>query len=597
MFFKRSKKTVRRSQTSTIDRQSLRLFWRTGVPYRRLLAMGMLFPAGVLLSGVVAPLCIGKTLGALALPHGQPRPYFYLLLIAGAGGLVCNRIGHPALLKYQALTQRDMQELALTTLLSRSVGFHTSNVGGKLVSDAIDFPLAYAKLYDAIATSLLPLSVTLVIGSAIIFTQSWMLGLYITLITAIIMGLGVRDSRRMAPRRAARQKASKATTAHIADTVTNIQTAKMFSREDYELKEHRRLSAVLTDIRIKDWRRMSVNGNTRLIVLAALQALLIFAIVRLVQHDRTLLGIGIFAFSFTVTLGNRLFEVNILFRNIEEALLEASPMTQIIEETPEIRDPSGARSINMRGGEIAFTGVHFAYPDSANNRGIFSDLNLVVKQGEKVGLVGPSGGGKSTLTRLLLRFDDIQAGEITIDGQSVAAVTQASLRRSIAYVPQEPLLFHRTIRKNIAYGQPTAVLAAVKRAAKLAHADEFISKMQGGYDTIVGERGVKLSGGQRQRVAIARAILKDAPILVLDEATSALDSESEVLIQDALWQLMNGRTALVIAHRLSTIQRMDRIVVLDDGKIVEQGTHKQLLRAKGLYAKLWTHQSGGFIEE
>jgi ATP-binding cassette subfamily B protein len=211
--------------------------------------------------------------------------------------------------------------------------------------------------------------------------------------------------------------------------------------------------------------------------------------------------------------------------------------------------------------------------------------------------VGPSGGGKTTLSSLLLRFMDVNEGEICIDGQNITHITQADLRQNIAYVPQEPMLFHRTIRDNIRYGEIEAGSQAVEAVAKMAHAHEFISNLSHGYDTLVGERGIKLSGGQRQRVAIARAMLKNAPILILDEATSALDSESEVLIQDALWKLMEGRTAIVIAHRLSTIQKMDRIVVLDNGKIVEQGTHHELLAHKGLYAKLWAHQSGGFIEE
>jgi ATP-binding cassette, subfamily B, bacterial len=248
-------------------------------------------------------------------------------------------------------------------------------------------------------------------------------------------------------------------------------------------------------------------------------------------------------------------------------------------------------------GDIALQNVSFAYHDASNNDKIFNNLELFIPAGQKVGLVGPSGGGKSTLTRLLLRFDDIDNGSVAIDGQDIRQVTQASLRRSISYVPQEPLLFHRSILDNIAYGKPNATLEEVRRAASLAYADDFISSLPQGYDTIVGERGVKLSGGQRQRVAIARAILKDAPILVLDEATSALDSESEVYIQKALEELMKGRTTIVIAHRLSTIQKMDRILVLENGRIAEDGKHDKLLTQKGLYAKLWTHQSGGFIEE
>lgn len=212
-------------------------------------------------------------------------------------------------------------------------------------------------------------------------------------------------------------------------------------------------------------------------------------------------------------------------------------------------------------------------------------------------LVGHSGGGKTTITMLLLRFMDIDRGQIRIDGQNIATVKQRQLRSSIAYVPQDPALFHRTLTENIRYGKLDASQEEVVRVAKMAHAAEFIDKLRHGYETLVGERGVKLSGGQRQRIAIARAMLKNAPILVLDEATSALDSESEKLIQDVLWKLMEGRTAIVIAHRLSTIQRMDRIVVLKEGKIVEQGTHQELLQKAGVYAKLWAHQSGGFLKD
>jgi len=212
-------------------------------------------------------------------------------------------------------------------------------------------------------------------------------------------------------------------------------------------------------------------------------------------------------------------------------------------------------------------------------------------------LVGHSGGGKTTITMLLLRFMDINDGEILIDGQNIAHVKQTELRQAIAYVPQDPALFHRSLADNIRYGRLKATDAEVRKASRLAHAEEFIGGLKDGYETLVGERGVKLSGGQRQRIAIARAMVKDAPILVLDEATSALDSESEKLIQDALWKLMEGRTTIAIAHRLSTIQRMDRIVVLDEGKIVEQGSHKELLEADGIYARLWAHQSGGFLEE
>lgn len=245
---------------------------------------------------------------------------------------------------------------------------------------------------------------------------------------------------------------------------------------------------------------------------------------------------------------------------------------------------------------IDFKDVDFMYSDAQNNVKAIADFSLTMHPGEKVGVVGYSGSGKTTLTKLLLRYMDIDGGTVSINGVDIADMKQTDLRSHIAYVPQEPLLFHRSIAENIAYGKPKANQRAVKRAADAAYIDDFVDELPKGYNTLVGERGIKLSGGQRQRVAIARAILKDAPILVLDEATSALDSRSEKFIQKALWNLMDGRTTLVIAHRLSTIQHMDRIIVVDKGHIVQIGSHLELLKQKqGIYAKLWEHQSGGYI--
>ena len=244
-------------------------------------------------------------------------------------------------------------------------------------------------------------------------------------------------------------------------------------------------------------------------------------------------------------------------------------------------------------GEIAFNEVTFAYGE----QGVFKDFSVTVPGGQRVGIVGPSGAGKTTFVSLLLRQHDLGGGAILIDGQDIAVVPLDSLRGAIAVVPQEPLLFHRTIRENIAYGKPGATQDEVKEAARRAEAHDFISALPQGYDTLVGERGVKLSGGQRQRVAIARAILKAAPILVLDEATSSLDSESESAIQTALQELMKGKTVIAIAHRLSTIRAMDRIMVIAGGAVVEDGTHTKLLAQGGTYARLWDHQAGGFIAE
>ncbi len=244
--------------------------------------------------------------------------------------------------------------------------------------------------------------------------------------------------------------------------------------------------------------------------------------------------------------------------------------------------------------DISFNDINFWYTDGNVKTQVFHDFNLTIPAGQRVGLVGVSGAGKTTLTKLLLRLADIQEGQILVDGQNIANVTQQSLRRQIAYVPQEALLFHRTIAENIAYGRPDATMDEIREAARSANALDFIEALPQGFDTITGERGIKLSGGQRQRIAIARAMLADCPILVLDEATSALDSESEAAVQEALARLMEGRTVIVVAHRLSTVANLDRIVVLSRGYIIEDGPHAELVAKGGDYARLWNRQTGAF---
>lgn len=437
----------------------------------------------------------------------------------------------------------------------------------------------------------------IVLGIILVAINSWLIGLIVLVMASMAIGSGILLRMRMAPFRKKRHAAGKAVTAHLSDTIVNNTTVKTFGNETYELIKHRALARVLLAARTHDWHKIATDGTYRNFFLLLFQIIFIIAVVHEVHSNPSLLATSIFAFSYTITVSNRLFQVGTMMRTLEDALLLAMPTTEMLLEEPEIRDAPDATDLKVAKGAIELRDVTFHYTDSSAAQQVFKHLDLDIKPGEKVGLVGPSGGGKSTLTRLLLRFEDIQEGSISIDGQNIAEVTQTSLRRNIAYVPQEPLLFHRTITENIAYGSNDATEHAVRRAAEQAYAHDFIMALPNGYDTVVGERGVKLSGGQRQRIAIARAILKDAPILILDEATAALDSESEVVIQQALNELMEQRTAIVIAHRLSTIQRMDRIVVLDGGKIIEQGKHSELIAKGGLYAKLWKHQSGGFLQD
>lgn len=331
--------------------------------------------------------------------------------------------------------------------------------------------------------------------------------------------------------------------------------------------------------------------------LYVLANVLALAIIMQTGIDNTTKASLFLAFNYFMSISRFMWEFNGIYRRLEEALTDAGLYIEYSDVPSTVSDSPNAKQLSVNKGAVAFNSIDFSHHDVSDENALFEQFSLKIEAGTRVGLVGHSGAGKSTLVNLLLRYSNVDGGTISIDGQAIADVTQESLHHAIAYVAQEPMLFHRSLRDNIAYGKPDATDDEILYAAKSAFAYEFIKDLPNGLETLVGERGVKLSGGQRQRIAIARAILKDAPILVLDEATSALDSESEKLIQDSLSELMKNRTSIVIAHRLSTIAKLDRIIVLDNGKIAEDGTHAELLTKKGIYSRLWNHQSGGFIEE
>jgi len=387
-------------------------------------------------------------------------------------------------------------------------------------------------------------------------------------------------------------------TGRIVDTYTNIVTVKLFARAKDEDAYVREAIDQHTGRFHESLRLNTLFALTLILLNAALiTATGAFAIV-LWRHGQVSVGTVAMALPMTTQIvaasGWVAWQITSIFENI--GVVQEGMMT--IARPHTLVDAPEAPALAVAHGEVRFDDVSFGY---GRESGLIENFNLTVKPGEKIGLVGRSGAGKSTLVNLLLRFFEVEGGRILIDGQDIAKVTQESLRAQISVVTQDTSLLHRSIRANIRYGKPEATEAEIVRAAELAHAHDFILDLEDqigrkGYDAHVGERGVKLSGGQRQRVAIARVILKDAPLLVLDEATSALDSEVEAAIQSSLGTLMTGKTVIAIAHRLSTIAQMDRLVILDHGRIVEQGTHEELLRANGHYAGLWRHQSGGFID-
>jgi len=387
-------------------------------------------------------------------------------------------------------------------------------------------------------------------------------------------------------------------TGRIVDSYTNILTVKLFARAREEDAYVRDAIDQHTGLFYRSLRLNTLFG----FCLSTLNALLVTGTgaMALLLWTRGKVEVGTVAMALPLAwqivniAGWVAWQITSIFENV--GVIQEGMMT--IARPITLTDPPGAASLKVTRGEICFEDLHFGY---GRESGVIAGLNLTVRPGEKIGLLGRSGAGKSTLVNLMLRFFDLEGGRILIDGQDIASVTQESLRAQISMVTQDTSLLHRSIRDNIRYGRPLASEAEVVAAAKLAHADEFIRELEDwkkrrGYDAQVGERGVKLSGGQRQRVAIARVILKDAPILVLDEATSALDSEVEAAIQSSLGALMAGKTVIAIAHRLSTIARMDRLIVLERGRIVEQGTHQQLMRLGDHYAALWRRQSGGFLE-
>lgn len=585
--------------------EAVRFYWRQAWRYpRHVIGLAVSIPITIFVNSIAPPLIVASVLSRLSRGDFQPHHIwasFGPLLVAYAvlelSGSLTWRVTDALMWKLEGNVQRNIAERVFGHLLSMSANFHTNHFGGSLVSQTNKLLGGYVRFADTTIFQTLPLLWMVIFTTAILARRAALFAVILALFAifyTVVAFFITRNVRRLGADHATAESAQ---TGRLSDAVTNVMAIKSFAGAPHEQREFAKLT---TGTRTRLFAMAHGYQRQQLYFGALLSGILGISLTMAVVGVMTFhanVATVFLILSYTSNITMQLFQFsNGSLRNYNRALGDARDMIAILQLEPEVQDPAEPEKSRIQHGEIAFGHVVFAH-DGADDA-LFDGLDVRVAAGEKIGLVGHSGSGKSTFTRLLLRFSDIDGGAITIDGQNIAHLTQDDLRRAIAYVPQEPMMFHRSIRENIAYGKPGATEAEVVEAAKKANAHDFIEGLPEGYDTLVGERGVKLSGGQRQRVAIARAILKDAPILVLDEATSALDSESEKLIQAALAQLMKGRTTIVVAHRLSTIQHMDRIVVLDEGEIAEQGSHQQLLRRKnGTYAKLWKHQSGGFIEE
>lgn len=524
-------------------------------------------------------------------------PYIIALIAINLIGQACSKVQDYTSFKLEIAASYDLATEAFDALSNQSMTFHSNRFGGTLVSQTTKFMNAYSQMLENITFPFLPIICSIIATCVILIPR---VPAYVVILMALLVVYAIVSYvmyKRILSLNEDAADAQNTLSGALSDAVTNILAVKTYGREDYEreLFDHANREVVA-----RDTKRMMAS-LARGIITACIALAIMSVVAVFIAGGNAWFGITpgtlVIMFTYTYTITNQFNFISRGLQRFNVAFGDASGMTTVLDEPRLVADEPNAKPLKVTAGDIDFKDLNFWYTDGNAKTKVFDNFNLHIPAGQRVGLVGRSGAGKTTLTKLLLRLSDIQEGEILIDGQNVAKCTQQSLRRQVAYVPQEALLFHRTIAENIAYARPDASMDEIREAACQANALEFIERLPQGFDTVTGERGIKLSGGQRQRIAIARAMLANAPILVLDEATSALDSESEKLVQDALEKLMQGRTSIVVAHRLSTVASLDRIVVLDRGKIVEDGPHAELIAQGGEYAQLWSRQTGAYLED
>lgn len=494
---------------------------------------------------------------------------------------------------FMANTIRDLRDFAFQRIEKNSYTFFSNTFAGSLVTKMRRFINAFDGMFEITLFNFSQIIILLFGIFIVLMRESILIGSLLLISVVIYMTVVAFLVKIKFKYDVLEAEQDSKISGRLADIFTNILTLKFFSARENEIKSFGEYTKEGEKRSRKAWFWGNIIDIFQSFFSLLVQAVFLYISAHLWIKNEISTGMVVLVQSYVTIILVRLWDLGNSLVRFMKHLSDMKETIDIFEIKPDILDPKNPEEIKIKKGLILFKDVSFKYDISQE---VMSNLNFEIKPGERVGIVGHSGAGKSTITKLLLRFNDVTTGMITIDGQDIRNITQDDLRSVISYVPQEPMLFHRTVRENIIYGKKNATDEEVIDVSKKAHAHEFITKLPKGYNTKVGERGVKLSGGERQRIAIARAMLKPAPILILDEATSSLDSISESYIQDSFSELMKGKTTIVIAHRLSTIQKMDRIVVLDKGKIVEEGTHRELLEKGGIYKSLWEHQTNGFLE-
>jgi ATP-binding cassette subfamily B protein len=588
---------VAKKQYSTSIRRVLSVFLRCLKPYWfQAVSICFCVVASEVLASLVVPQVLRAIVDTLTSPFSQTTQatlfqLFWWMCLIYFSYWVFYRIAGFLQAFCQTRVSRDLDVYSLAETLKHSYRFFQDEFSGRLMRKIQRFSDSFENIFSWTINTILPLLVTLVGVTIILWRESWVLGLGMLIWFCIFVATNYGISMWKLKYDLIRSEKNTIQNGTMSDILSNAATVKAFGRESYEGTLFSGVREDARKARMVSWVLGDTSIGIQYFFTLLLELIVIYVAIQKWEVGALTVGAFVMYQAYIRSVSQGVWGFGRLIRDFYESFADAKEMIDIMDMQPDVVDASGAKKLKVTEGRIEFKDVRFVYKEG---RTVLNDFSLKITPHEKVAFVGSSGAGKSTVTKLLFRLYDVSEGAILVDGQDISRVTQASLRDAISLVPQEPILFHRSLRDNIAYGRPGAKDKEIIAAAKKAHCHEFIVGLSKRYDTLVGERGIKLSGGERQRVAIARAILKNAPILVLDEATSSLDSESEALIQDALRQLMKDKTVIVIAHRLSTIMQMDRIVVIEHGGVTDMGTHDELLKKVGVYQKLWNIQAGGF---
>ncbi|MFH1482008.1 MAG: ABC transporter ATP-binding protein [Patescibacteria group bacterium] len=580
-------------------KKTLKIYWQNILNYKILAFFLIISIIGTSIINVIIPLYLKDFFNALASNNAKDiifKNLISILIIITSFKLfqwLLWRMTDFLTTCFQTKIIADLTNCCFAYLHKHCFAYFENNFVGSLVKRVHWFTAAFERIADQIIFTLLSLVIQIIIIIVVLFRENIYLGLGVLIWLIIFLIINWLFAKYKFKYDLKLNEAETKASGLLADTVTNYSNVKLFNGYKEEVKNFTEATEKIRKLRKFTWNLHNIFESIQAFLMTILEIGILYLAIKLWQKDILTIGSFVLIQTYLIQIFMQIWNFGNAIRTIYKSLSDAEEMTIILNTPYGIKDIENAKDLKIIEAKIEFKKVNFCY---FKDKKVLKDFDLIIKPKERVALIGPSGGGKSTIIKLLLRMYDLTKGEILINNQDISKVTQESLWKNISLVPQDPILFHRTLMENIRYGKLEASDEEVIEAAKLAHCHEFISKAIDGYNTYVGERGIKLSGGERQRVAIARAILRNAPILIFDEATSSLDSESEYFIQDGLSKLMENKTVITIAHRLSTIKKMDRIIVIDNGKIIEQGKHQELIeKQESVYKKLWELQANGFI--